>query len=56
MQTFTTIIAALIAGTALAAPTPHYQQPSTVDHLVKVSSHLPHPKTKSSLAPTNTPP
>lgn len=46
MQTFTTIIAALVAGTALAAPTP-YQQSSNVDHLVKVS-HLLHTKLNSS--------
>jgi len=45
MQTFTTIIAALVAGTALAAPT-SYQKSSNVDHLVKVS-HLLHPKLKS---------
>lgn len=38
MQTFTTIIAALAAGTALAAPT-SYQTYST-DHLVKVSNLL----------------
>ena len=47
MQTFATIIAALVAGTALAAPTP-YQQNSNVDHLVKVS-HLSHTKVHSSL-------
>jgi K+/H+ antiporter YhaU regulatory subunit KhtT len=46
MQTFTTIIAALVAGTALAAPTP-YQQSSNIDHLVKVS-HLPNTKNNSS--------
>ena len=46
MQTFTTIIAALVAGTALAVPTP-YQQSSNVDHLVKVS-HQPHIKVNSS--------
>lgn len=46
MQTFTTIIAALVAGTALAAPTP-YQQSSNVDHLVKVS-HQSHIRVKSS--------
>lgn len=49
MQTFTTIIAALIAGTALAAPTP-YQPSYSVDHLVKVS-HPPH--TTSNIHPTN---
>lgn len=46
MQTFTTIIAALAAGTALAAPTSYYQQSSNIDHLVKVS-RPPHPKPKS---------
>jgi hypothetical protein len=43
MQTFTTIIAALVAGTALAAPTSYYQPTSNIDHLVKVS-HPRHPK------------
>jgi hypothetical protein len=45
MQTFTTIIAALVVGTALAAPTSYYQPTTNIDHLVKVS-HLLHPKPK----------
>jgi len=41
MQTFTTFLAVLAAGTAFAAPTVYQNKPSYgVDHLVKVSLYI----------------